>query len=259
MKRQSKERETEGLWKRYRAQKDRESRNRLVERYLPIVRFVAEKIFDKLPGSVDFEDLTSAGVFGLIHAIDGYDKERGTKFETYCATRVRGAILDELRSCDWVPRHVRSRVNKLQAAYDEMEARLGREPTDEEIAGRLSVSMEEYGEIVRETSGTTLVQLSREFDVPERSSPLRPGEHLEDRRSVSPYVRLQEQDVRRLIHRNLTKQERLIVVLYYFENLTMKEIGAALDLSESRVCQILSRVVLRLKSRLRRMQSELMP
>jgi RNA polymerase sigma factor FliA len=259
VKSQSKEQATEGLWKSYRKGKDKETRNRLIERYLPIVRYVAEKIFDKLPGSVDFEDLTSAGVFGLIHAIDGYDRTRGTKFETYCATRVRGAILDELRSCDWVPRHVRSRVNKLQAAYEAMESELGREPTDEEIAKRMDISMEVYNEILRETSGTTLVQLSREIDGVDGASDLRPGENLEDRRSVPPYDRLQGEDVRRLIHRNLNKQERLIVVLYYFESLTMKEIGAALDLSESRVCQILSRVILRLKSRFRRMQSELLP
>lgn len=258
MKTQSKERETDGLWKRYRAGHDKESRNRLVERYLPIVRYVAEKIFDKLPGSVDFEDLTSAGVFGLLHAIDGYDKERGTKFETYCATRVRGAILDELRSCDWVPRHVRSRVNKLQATYDEMVAELGREPRDEEIAKRLDLSIEEYNDILRETSGTTLVQLSREFETPESSAAIRPGEGLEDRRSVPPYDRLHGQDVRRLIHRNLSKQERLIVVLYYWENLTMKEIGAALDLSESRVCQILSRVTARLKKRFHKLQNDLL-
>ena len=237
------------LWKQYRKTKDQKTRNALVECYVHIVRFVAERIFSKLPSSVEFDDLTSAGVFGLFNAIDGYDFDRGTKFETYCATRVRGAILDELRSQDWVPRMIRAKANRIQSAYEELENRLQREPTKEEMAEHLEVSVAEYEQMFKESSAATLVSLNKRVDESDNQSSSTQADILEDKRGPSPFDHLQMKDVIRLIHRNLSKQERLIVLLYYYEELTMKEIGAALDLSESRVCQILSRVTQRLKSR----------
>jgi RNA polymerase sigma factor for flagellar operon FliA len=246
------------LWEDYKERGDQKARNALVERYLHIVRFVAERIFSKLPSSVDFEDLTSAGVFGLFNAIDGYDFERGTKFETYCATRVRGAILDELRSQDWVPRLIRAKANRIQSSYEELENKLQRDPTKEEMADYLGVSVSEYEQMLQESSAATLVSLHKRVDDGDGPSGSTQADMLEDKRGPSPYENLQTKDVIRLIHRNLSKQERLIVLLYYYEELTMKEIGAALDLSESRVCQILSKVTGRLKSKFRSMQNELL-
>ncbi len=247
-----------GLWARYKETGDQKTRNALVECYVHIVRFVAERIFSKLPSSVDFDDLTSAGVFGLFNAIDGYDFERGTKFETYCATRVRGAILDELRSQDWVPRMIRAKANRIQSTYEELENKLQRDPTKEEMAEHLEVSVNEYEQMLKESSAATLVSLNKRVDESDGQSGSTQADILEDKRGPSPYDNMQMKDVIRLIHRNLTKQERLIVLLYYYEELTMKEIGAALDLSESRVCQILSKVTQRLKGRFKSMQNELL-
>jgi RNA polymerase sigma factor for flagellar operon FliA len=246
------------LWERYRDEGDSKARNALVERYLHIVRFVAERIFNKLPSSVDFDDLTSAGIFGLFNAIDGYDFERGTKFETYCAARVRGAILDELRSQDWVPRLIRARANRIQATYEELEAKLQRDPTKEEMAACLDVSVADYEQMLQDSSAATLVSLNKRVDDGEGPTGSTQADILEDKRGPSPYEHLQMKDVIRLIHKNLSKQERLIVLLYYYEELTMKEIGAALDLSESRVCQILSKVTTRLKGKFRNMRNELL-
>ena len=250
--------EASNLWKTYKETGDQKTRNALVECYVHIVRFVAERIFSKLPSSVDFDDLTSAGVFGLFNAIDGYDFERGTKFETYCATRVRGAILDELRSQDWVPRMIRAKANRIHASYEELENKLQRDPTKEEMAAHLEVSVADYEQMLKESSAATLVSLNKRVDESDGQSGSTQADILEDKRGPSPYDNLQMKDVIRLIHKNLTKQERLIVLLYYHEELTMKEIGAALDLSESRVCQILSKVTQRLKGRFKNMQNELL-
>jgi len=246
------------LWAAYKKTGDQKTRNALVECYVHIVRFVAERIFSKLPSSVDLDDLTSAGVFGLFNAIDGYDFDRGTKFETYCATRVRGAILDELRSQDWVPRMIRAKANRIQSTYEELENRLQRDPTREEMAVALEVSVAEYEQMLQESTTATLVSLNKKVDETDGQSGSTQADILEDKRGPSPYDTLQMKDVIRLIHRNLTKQERLIVLLYYYEELTMKEIGAALDLSESRVCQILSKVTQRLKGRFKSIRNELL-
>lgn len=246
------------LWEKYKKKGDSKARNALVERYLHIVRFVAERIFSKLPNSVDFDDLTSAGIFGLFNAIDGYDFKRGTKFETYCATRVRGAILDELRSQDWVPRLIRAKANRIQSTYEELENKLQREPTKEEMAEYLDVSLSEYEQMLQDSSAATLISLHKRVDDGDGASGSTQADILEDKRGPTPYERLQAKDVIRLIHRNLSKQERLIVLLYYYEELTMKEIGAALDLSESRVCQILSKVTARLKGKFRNIRNELL-
>ncbi|RMF71798.1 MAG: sigma-70 family RNA polymerase sigma factor, partial [Planctomycetota bacterium] len=155
--------ELEAVWKRFHRTGAEEDRNRLVEHYLYLVRFTAERLGAKLPDEVDVDDLMSAGVFGLVDALDAFDPERGVKFETYCAPRVRGAILDELRSMDWVPRLVRHRAHKLDHIMRILEAELGRMPTQEEISARLGMPKAQFEKLVRDANAVSLVSLSQKF------------------------------------------------------------------------------------------------
>lgn len=247
------------LWREYKATKSREIRNRLIERYLPLVRYTAERVFAKLPQNVELDDLTEAGVFGLIDAIDGFDLTRGVKFETYCTTRVRGAILDELRSFDWVPRLVRTKAHRLDAALRKLEIDLGREPTDKEVAGLLEISLDEFDALVKEASAVTVVSLSEKWPQQEDDSKtLRKVDFLEDKKQTKPIEFVHRKDIVELATKGLSMKERLILLLYYFEDLTMREIGLALDLSESRVCQLHTRIMERLREQLMRSRADLL-
>jgi RNA polymerase sigma factor for flagellar operon FliA len=238
------------LWREYKRTKSESSRNRLVETYLPIVRYTAERVAAKLPQNVDIEDLMSAGVFGLMDAIDGFDLNRGVKFKTFCSQRVRGAMLDELRANDWVPRLVRTKASQLDATHRALEAEHGRPPTDLELAERLGMTLAELDELVKEASATAIVSLSEKWQEQDDQKALRTIDLLEDRRAESPLDELQRKDVMSTITRELSLKERLIVLLYYFEELTMREIGLTLELSESRVCQLHTRILARLSAKL---------
>jgi RNA polymerase sigma factor for flagellar operon FliA len=247
------------LWKQYKATHDQNVRNRLIERYLPLVRYTAERVFAKLPQNVELDDLTSAGIFGLIDAIDGFDLSRGVKFETYCTTRVRGAILDELRAFDWVPRLVRTKAHKLETALRKLEVDLGREPTDKEVAAMLGVSIDEFDALVKEASAVTVVSLSEKWPQQEDDSKtLRKVDFLEDKKQTKPIEFVHRKDIVEVATRGLSMKERLILLLYYFEDLTMREIGLALDLSESRVCQLHTRIMDRLREQLMRSRADLL-
>lgn len=235
------------VWVRYRATHERELRNRLMENYLPLVKYTADRISAKLPNEVDVDDLVSAGIFGLLDAIEAFDLERGVKFETYCSPRIRGAILDELRTMDWVPRLVRSRAHKLEAATKVLRAELGRLPSDEEVASRLAITRPELDKLMRDATAVSLVSLSRKFFDGDSTRELQEIDILEDRRAEDPVRQMQKSDLREVLMKGLTRIERLIVVLYYYEEMTMKEIGATLDLSESRVSQMHSSILARLR------------
>ncbi len=247
----------ENLWQDYKSNGSEDSRNRLIEFYLPLVKYLAERLLTKLPQSVELEDLTSAGVFGLMDAIDGFDMERGVKFETYCTTRIRGAILDGLRAMDWVPRLVRSKAHKLSEAQRKMEVELGRAPTAREMADGLGININEYDTLVREARAVTIVSLGEKSDDGEEDRVLTKIDHLEDKRGPDPIHEISKREVMDLVMKILNRRERLILILYYFEELTMREIGMALNLSESRVCQLHSRIIDRLKSQLGRMRADL--
>ncbi|RME73230.1 MAG: FliA/WhiG family RNA polymerase sigma factor [Planctomycetota bacterium] len=222
-----------------------------MEMYLPLVRQTAERLYRKLPNSVDLEDLKSAGVFGLRDAIEGFDLERGVKFETYCTTRIRGAILDELRAVDWVPRLVRTKANKLSKAQQQLETLLGRQPTDGELAEALGMNLGELEAMVREANAVTMVSLSEAWPGSEEDEhALRKVDMLCDRREPEPMARIERKDLLEAATRLLNEKERLIVLLYYFEEMTMREIGLTLGLSESRVCQLHSRIMRRLRKHL---------
>jgi len=245
------------LWGKYKATGDREHRNRLMETYLPIVKYNAERIGAKLPDEVDNDDLVSAGIFGLLDAIESYDVDRGVKFETYCAPRIRGAILDELRMMDWVPRLVRSRAHKLESVTRTLETELGRLPTDEEVAERLQLPRPELDKLLRDATAVSLVSLSRRFYETDSSRDVCEIDVLEDKRGRDPISEIQSRDLKEMITRGLTRAERLIMILYYYEEMTMREIGAALDLSESRVSQMHSSIMHRLKAQLKSRPREL--
>ena len=244
------------LWRDYHTGRGVELRNQLVELYLPLVKYNAERIWQRLPEGVDLDDLISAGVFGLMDAIDAFDLTRGVKFETYCVPRIRGAMLDELRTMDWVPRLVRSKATKMEEARKELEARHGRPPTDAELAHHMGLPMDEYERMAMDANAVGLISLNKKWYETDSYKDVREIDILEDKKAEDPTHRLQNRDLMRLVTRGLNRNERLIIILYYYEDMTMKEIGATLDLSESRVSQMHSSIVARLQAQLAKRRPE---
>jgi RNA polymerase sigma factor for flagellar operon FliA len=235
---------------------NQDHRNRLVEIYLPLVKYNGERIWSRLPEGVELDDLISAGVFGLMDAIDAFDLNRGVKFETYCVPRIRGAMLDELRTMDWVPRLVRSKASKLNEAMKTLDTKLGRQPTDVELAAHLQISVAELEKMVLEANAVGLISLNKKWYETDSYKDVREIDILEDKKGEDPTRRIQKTDLMRLVTKGLNRNERLIIILYYYEELTMKEIGATLDLSESRVSQMHSSIVQRLQAQLERRRPE---
>jgi RNA polymerase sigma factor for flagellar operon FliA len=249
--------EVEQLWIEFkRVPSNQELRNRLVEIYLPLVKYNGERIWARLPEGVELDDLISAGVFGLMDAIDAFDLSRGVKFETYCVPRIRGAMLDELRTMDWVPRLVRSKASKLNEAMKNLEARLGRQPNENELAQELQISVPELEKMILDANAVNLISLNKKWYETDSYKDVREIDILEDKKGEDPTRRIQKNDLMRLVTKGLNRNERLIIILYYYEELTMKEIGATLDLSESRVSQMHSSIVQRLQGQLARRRPE---
>ncbi len=249
--------EVEQLWIEFKRIPDnQELRNRLVEIYLPLVKYNGERIWARLPEGVELDDLISAGVFGLMDAIDAFDLSRGVKFETYCVPRIRGAMLDELRTMDWVPRLVRSKASKLNEAMKNLEARLGRQPNENELAQELQISVPELEKMILDANAVNLISLNKKWYETDSYKDVREIDTLEDKKGEDPTRRIQKNDLMRLVTKGLNRNERLIIILYYYEELTMKEIGATLDLSESRVSQMHSSIVQRLQGQLCRRRPE---
>jgi RNA polymerase sigma factor for flagellar operon FliA len=249
------------VWTEYQQSHAEDLRNWLMEKFLPLVRYNAERIHTRLPDEVDVEDLMSAGIFGLMDAIDAFDLSRKVKFETYCAPRIRGAILDELRSMDWVPRLVRSRSSKVEQARQEIEKRTGKPATDDEVANVLNVHGEEFEKVCRDSKAVTTRSLSQRTFSSDSSGgrEVREIDIIRDESQANPTSDVQKRDIKDLLTKGLSRSERLIVILYYYEALTMKEIGATLDLSESRVSQMHSSILARLKSQMLHRERELEP
>jgi len=239
------------LWADFKADpSNQELRNRLVENYLPLVKYNGERIWSRLPEGVELDDLISAGIFGLMDAIMAFDLQRGVKFETYCVPRIRGAMLDELRTMDWVPRLVRSKASKLNEAIKTLEAKHGRQPTEIELAEHFGISVAELEKMMLEANAVNLISLNKKWYETDSYKDVREIDILEDKKGEDPTRRIQKSDLMRLVTKGLNRNERLIIILYYYEELTMKEIGATLDLSESRVSQMHSAIVQRLQSQL---------
>ena len=233
-----------------------EMRNRLDEIYLPLVKYNGERIWARLPEGVELDDLISAGVFGLMDAIDAFDLSRGVKFETYCVPRIRGAMLDELRTMDWVPRLVRSKASKLNEAMKNLEARLGRQPNENELAQEMQISVPELEKMILDANAVNLISLNKKWYETDSYKDVREIDILEDKKGEDPTRRIQKNDLMRLVTKGLNRNERLIIILYYYEEFTMKEIGATLNLSESRVSQMHSSIVQRLQNQLARRRPE---
>jgi len=245
------------VWKKYKKDPNEAIRNFLMERLLHLVRFNAERIHARLPDEVDIEDLMSAGLFGLMDAIDSFDLERKVKFETFSANRIRGAILDELRSMDWVPRLVRHRTAKFDQARQHIEMELGRPATDLEVGSRLGIQGEEFDKVKRDSSAVGTRSLNQRAFQSDGGRDVREIDVVKDDSQVNPLGDLQRRDLKELITKGLSRAERLIVILYYYEGMTMKEIGATLDLSESRVSQMHSSILARLKAQLQHRLKEI--
>ncbi len=237
----------EQLWKDYQKTGDPSLRNTLMEMYLPVVDFIAERLLLTLPRSIDVDDLKSAGLFGLMDAIDGFELARGIKFKTYCSTRIRGAILDELRSQDWVPRLVRLRAHQIARAQAALEARHGRAPTHAEMAREMDVPMADYLAMTEEAKAHTVRSLSETWDDGSGDQAAEKIDFLRDQGAPDPADILNQEDVMRAIIRSLNRREKQIILMYYRDGLTMKQIGEVLSLTESRVCQIHSNVMKKLK------------
>jgi len=240
----------EHTWQQFHRTRDDHSRNLLLEHYSDLVKYCAERLHSKLPDKVELDDLISAGIFGLMDAIDAFDPDRGVKFETYCAPRIKGSILDELRSMDWVPRLVRARAHQLARATHSLEMHLGRKPDQEEIAQELNMDMDEFNRLQRDANAVSLVSLNTKCSDSESEKDVCEIDVIKDKKSEDPLLEAQKRDLRNLLTKGLTRAERLIIVLYYYEEMTMKEIGATLDLSESRVSQMHSSIVDRLKAQM---------
>ncbi|MEN9823325.1 MAG: hypothetical protein RLZ04_1751 [Actinomycetota bacterium] len=234
-------------WQRWFDRRDSAARDRIIVHYSPLVKFVAGRVGAGLPNSVDSGDLVSAGVFGLIDAVEKFDPARGVKFETYAVPRIRGAIIDGLRQLDWVPRSVRSRAREVETAYTELEARHGRAPTDDELAAHLHLDHAELEKWLASIASTTVGPLDRALAAGADPRPI--SGDMPD----SPAAQVEEDEVKRLVRaevRRLPERERMVMSLYYDEGLTLAEIGSVLGVTESRVSQIHTKAVLQLRSRM---------
>jgi RNA polymerase sigma factor for flagellar operon FliA len=246
--------DVQSLWLEYRRTKDQAIRDRLILTYAPLVKYVAGRLGSGLPAHVDDGDLVSYGLLGLIGAIERFDPERDIKFETYAISRIKGAIIDELRALDWVPRSVRARARDIERAISELEAKLGRAPGDEEIAGRVGITVEELEESLTEISRSSIAALDELWTISgEGGDQVSLLDTIEDTEGPNPQEALAQTELKEALGEaiaRLPEREKLVVTLYYYEELTLREIGEVLGVTESRVSQLHTKAILRLKARL---------
>ncbi len=234
-------RELEALWEEFKSTGSGRARERLILHYAPLVKYVAGRLGAGLPQSVEQADLVSNGMFGLMDALDKFDRGRAVKFETYAIPRIRGAIIDELRAMDWVPRSVRSKAREVDKAHAALEAKLNRAPTDEEVAGHMGLGMEELHEIITQISLVSVMALEEVVGGEESGEQRSLLDTLADAANADPTSSLEGQEMRGLLSaaiNSLAEREKVVITLYYFEGLTLSEIGEILGVTESRVCQI---------------------
>jgi len=240
------------LWVEYKATGAREARDRLIVHYSPLVKYVAGRVSVGLPQNIEQADLVSYGVFGLIDAIDKFDLERQIKFETYAIARIKGAIIDELRSIDWVPRSVRAKARSVEKAYATLEASLLRTPTDAEIAQEMGISEGDLQTIFNQISFVGLVALDEMLSGGERGESTTLGDTIPDK-GEGPVAAYEVEEMKQILAGAISRlgdREKLVLMLYYYEGLTLAEIGEVLGVTESRVCQIHTKAVIQLRSRM---------
>jgi RNA polymerase sigma factor for flagellar operon FliA len=246
--------DTGGLWRQYRKNKDQALRDRLILTYAPLVKYVAGRLGSGLPAHVDEGDLVSYGLLGLIGAIERFDPDRDIKFETYAIARIKGSIIDELRAMDWVPRSVRARARDIERAIAELEGKLNRAPTDEEIAGKLGLTQDELDASLSEISRSSIAALDELWTVQgSTGDQVALIDTIEDTAGPAPQTALDQSEMKEMIAdaiSRLPEREKLVITLYYYEELTLREIGEVLGVTESRVSQLHTKAILRLKARL---------
>lgn len=247
------EKTEEELWVEYRKTKSPALRDKFIRQYMPLVKYVAGKVAAGMPSSVEFDDLVSFGQFGLLDAIEKFDPDKKVKFKTYAVTRIRGAIFDELRGLDWVPRSVRQKSREIENAIVDLEAKLGRSATDAEIAKQMGLSLDEYQQTIMKVSGTSVLSLNDVWYSGNDSDHMSIGDSIESPSSLNPDVIVEREEIRRVIVEainELPEKEKMVIVLYYHEDLTFKEIGQVLEVSESRISQLHTKANLRLRAKL---------
>ena len=235
------------LWTEFKDRAEQSARERLILHYAPLVKYVVGRLAAGLPHTVERADLVSYGMFGLMDALDKFDRTREVKFETYAIPRIKGAIIDELRAMDWVPRSIRFKAREVEKAYSGLESKLRRAPTDGEVAGHLGISLSELHEVVNQISFVSVMALDELVSTgDERGEKRSLLDTLADAASSDPAAELEGQEMRGLLAaaiNSLTEREKIVVTLYYFEGLTLAEIGEILGVTESRVCQIHTKAV----------------
>lgn len=241
------------LWYKYRKLHDIETRNILIQYFAPVVKFIAGRMAMNMPPNVEFEDLVGYGTLGLIDAIDKFDVTKGIKFKTYANARIRGAILDELRASDWIPRSIRKKARDVEKVIQAIEAKLGRPATDEEIAQALDMSFDEYAELLSQISGTGMLSLDEVWYIGKDDDEITVVDQVEDTEASPPDLNMERDEAKAMLKdliMKLPERERQVIYLYYYEELTLKEIGEVLNVTESRVSQIHTQCILRLRSKL---------
>lgn len=243
------------LWQKYKRTNSKKLREEIVKKYLYLVKFVAGRVAITLPPNVDFDDLVSYGILGLFDAIEKYDLSQGNKFETYAVSRIRGSIMDELRRLDWAPRLLRKRARELDKKLNELEEHLGRSASDEELAKSMNISMAELNNLYSELNSTTFLSLDEVWQNDEGNKPISRLQTIGDSLIPNQFCHVHTEEVKELLADaldGLPEKEKLVVVLYYYENMTLRDIGKILDVSESRVCQIHTKVITKLRAQLKK-------
>ena len=242
------------LWEHFKTTSDRETRERLILHYSPLVKYVAGRVGVGLPPNIEQADLVSYGIFGLIDAIEKFDIDRAIKFETYAISRIRGAIIDELRAIDWIPRSVRYKAREVERAYASLEGELRRTPTEPEVAARLGMSVEDLHVVFSQVSYVNVVALDELLSVGgEKGDKLSLVDTLEDTKAEDPVTAFETEETKFMLARaidQLPEREKIVVTLYYYEGLTLAEIGRVLGVTESRICQMHTKAVLQLRAKL---------
>jgi len=245
--------ETASLWMQYRADQSKSARDELIERHIHLAKYVVDRLNIRTSASVAYDDLVSQAIVGLMDAVERYDPARGVKFETYAYCRIRGAVMDMLREMDWVPRSVRAKEADLREICSQLEASLGRPPTDDEVAEQLGLTAAEFADLIQDVGQWAMVSFEDTLTACAGEEELALSEVIEDEQAISPQSYAEQQDQRRILAgaiEELPEKERTVISLYYRDGLTLKEIGKVLGVTESRVCQVHTKAVLRLQGKL---------
>jgi len=249
------------LWQRYKEQGDIQAREELIIQYASLVKYVAGRLAISLPPNVQRDDLISYGIFGLIDAIEKFDHSRGIKFETYAIARIKGSIWDGLRAMDWVPYSVRQKAKELEKTYCILENRLGRAANDEEVCAAMQITLSQFRHMLAETSATSVLSLDEIWRMEgDQSDPIRLIDTIEDPNAEDPTMLAEYEEMKGILTDaigKLPERERMVIALYYYEGLTLKEIGEVLGVSESRISQMHTKAILRLRGRLSRIKKKL--